>query len=113
MTNAEQMLEAVAEPVRRQIVERLVAQPSAVTDLAAEMPISRSAVSQHLQVLKRAHVVDDRASGTRRIYHVDPDALAILRAYFESFWSRSLDTFRELVEADNREDHEADAPTAR
>lgn len=113
MTNAAEMLEVLAEPVRRQIVERLVEQPSAVTELAAGMPISRSAVSQHLQVLKRAHLVVDRASGTRRIYHVDPDALAILRAYFESFWSRSLDTFRELADADNRKEHEADAPTAR
>jgi DNA-binding transcriptional ArsR family regulator len=107
MTNAAQMLEALAEPVRREIVERLVERPSAVTDLAEQMPITRSAVSQHLQVLKRAHLVTDRADGTRRIYQVDPDALAILRAYFESFWSRSLETFRELTDSDNRKDPDA------
>ena len=107
MTNADQMLEALAEPVRREIVERLVERPSAVTDLAEQMPITRSAVSQHLQVLKRAHLVTDRADGTRRIYQVDPDALAILRAYFESFWSRSLETFRELTDSDNRKDPDA------
>lgn len=92
------MLEVLGEPVRRELLERLAERPSAVTDLAAQMPISRSAVSQHLQVLKRAHLVDHRPAGTRRIYHVNPEALAILRAYFESFWSRSLDAFRELAE---------------
>jgi DNA-binding transcriptional ArsR family regulator len=107
------MLEALAEPARREIVERLVARPSAVTELAQDMPISRSAVSQHLQVLKRAHLVTDRAAGTRRIYRVDPDALAILRAYFESFWSRSLETFRELADLDHRKDLDADDPTRR
>ncbi|HET8979989.1 MAG TPA: metalloregulator ArsR/SmtB family transcription factor [Solirubrobacteraceae bacterium] len=105
------MLEVLGEPVRREIVERLVKRPSAVTDLAAEMPISRSAVSQHLQVLKRAQIVQDRPAGTQRIYHVDPDALAILRAYFESFWSRSLDTFRALADADHRKEPEADDST--
>jgi DNA-binding transcriptional ArsR family regulator len=104
MANADHMLEALAEPVRREIVERLVQRPSAVTELAQDMPIGRSAVSQHLQVLKRAHVVIDHAAGNRRIYHVDPDALALLRAYFESFWTRSLETFRELADSDDRED---------
>jgi DNA-binding transcriptional ArsR family regulator len=107
------MLDALAEPVRREIVERLVERPSAVTELAEDMPISRSAVSQHLQVLKRAHLVSDHAAGTRRIYQVDPDALAILRAYFESFWSRSLETFREYADSDNRKDPDADDPTPR
>ena len=107
------MLDALAEPVRRQIVERLVERPSAVTELAQDLPIGRSAVSQHLQVLKRAHLVTDRAVGTRRIYQVDPDALAILRAYFESFWSRSLETFRELADANQGKEPDADDPTPR
>jgi DNA-binding transcriptional ArsR family regulator len=107
------MLETLAEPVRLEIVKRLVERPSAVTELAQDMPISRSAVSQHLQVLKRVHLVTDHAAGTRRIYQVDPDALAILRAYFESFWTRSLETFRELANSDHREDPDADLPTPR
>jgi DNA-binding transcriptional ArsR family regulator len=111
MTNADRMLEAFAEPVRREIVERLVERPSSVTELAQDMPIGRSAVSQHLQVLKRAHLVIDHAAGTRRIYQVDPHALAILQAYFESFWSRSLVTFRELADSDHREDLDADDTT--
>jgi DNA-binding transcriptional ArsR family regulator len=104
MTNADEMLEALAEPVRRRLVERLVERPSAVTELAEGLPISRSAVSQHLQVLKRAQIVIDHAEGTRRIYRVDPDALAILRAYFESFWTRSLETFRDLADAKDSDD---------
>ena len=107
------MLEALAEPVRRQIVERLVDRPSAVTELAQDLPIGRSAVSQHLQVLKRAQLVTDQAAGTRRIYQVDPDALAILHAYFESFWSRSLETFRELGDTQQRKDADADDRTPR
>jgi DNA-binding transcriptional ArsR family regulator len=107
------MLEALAEPVRRQLMERLVERPSAVTELAQDLPISRSAVSQHLQILKRAHLVSDQAAGTRRIYQVDPDALAILRAYFESFWNRSLETFHELADTDHRRDPDTDDPTRR
>ena len=59
---------------------------------------SRSAVSQHLQILKSVGLVSDHAEGTRRIYRVDPDALAIIRAYFDSFWKRSLDAFRQAAE---------------
>ena len=88
MTNASEMLGALAEPTRRVILERLVAQPSAVSDIAREMPISRSAVSQHLQILKSVGLVTDHAEGTRRIYQVDPEALAIIRSYFDAFWKK-------------------------
>ena len=98
MTNASELLEAIAEPTRRAIVERLAEQPSAVSDLARDMPITRSAVSQHLQILKAAGLVTDQAVGTRRIYRVDPDALAIIRAYFDAFWSRSLAAFQKAAE---------------
>lgn len=99
MTNAAGLLDALAEPTRRAIVERLAGQPASVTDIAREMPISRSAVSQHLQILKSVGLVTDRAEGTRRVYRVDPDALAIIRAYFDSFWQRSLAAFQQAAEA--------------
>jgi DNA-binding transcriptional ArsR family regulator len=92
------MLDALAEPTRRTIVERLVAQPGSVTDIARDLPITRSAVSQHLQILKSVGLVVDHAAGTRRIYRVDPDALAIIRAYFDAFWKRSMASFRQEVE---------------
>jgi DNA-binding transcriptional ArsR family regulator len=98
MTNASVLIDAIAEPTRRAIVERLVDGPAAVSDLARDMPITRSAVSQHLQVLKSVGLVSDRAVGTRRVYAVDPDALAIIRAYFDSFWTRSLAAFQAAAE---------------
>ena len=98
MTNASAMIDAIAEPTRRAIVERLVDGAAAVSDLARDMPITRSAVSQHLQVLKSVGLVTDRAVGTRRVYAVDPDAMAIIRAYFDSFWTRSLAAFQQAAE---------------
>ena len=98
MTNVSAMLDALAEPTRRALVERLAGQPSAVSDLAREMPITRSAVSQHLQILKSAGLVTDQAVGTRRVYRVDPDALALLRAYFDAFWTRSLAAFADAAQ---------------
>jgi DNA-binding transcriptional ArsR family regulator len=97
-TNAAALLDAIAEPTRRAIIERLVSRPSSVSDLARDMPITRSAVSQHLQILKSVGLVSDLADGTRRIYHVDPDALAIIRAYFDAFWKRSLASFQQVAE---------------
>lgn len=75
-----------------------------MTDLARDLPISRSAVSQHLQILKSVGLVRDQADGTRRVYHVDPDALAVVRAYFDSFWKRSLASYQEAVVARHPED---------
>ncbi len=98
MTNASAMLDAFAEPTRRAIVELLVDRPAAVSDLAEQLPITRSAVSQHLQVLKAVGLVSSHADGTRRIYTVDPDALALIRAYFDAFWTRSLAAFRAAAE---------------
>ena len=92
------MLDALAEPTRRLILERLVAQPSAVSDIAQGLPISRSAVSQHLQILKSVGLVTDHPVGTRRVYRVDPDALALIRAYFDAFWKRSLISFQDAVQ---------------
>ncbi len=69
--------------------------PSTVGDLAQRLPVSRSAVSQHLKVLKSAQLVRDRQNGTQRIYELDPDGLARVRAYLEGLWSRALDDLQE------------------
>jgi DNA-binding transcriptional ArsR family regulator len=94
MGNPSAVLTALADPTRRAIFERLAESPSAVVDLARDLPVSRPAVSQHLKVLKDAGLVSDRAYGTRRVYSVDPDGLAAIRAYFEQFWQGALATFR-------------------
>lgn len=99
MTNATELLTVFAEPTRRTIVERLAAQPATATDLARDLPITRSAISQHLQVLKTVGLVQDRPLGKRRVYHVDPDALALIRSYFDAHWQRSLAAFADSVRA--------------
>ncbi|GAA3292579.1 MULTISPECIES: ArsR/SmtB family transcription factor [Dactylosporangium] len=96
------MLDILTEPTRRTILERLALGPASVTEISAELPISRSAVSQHLQLLKGVGLVVDRAEGTRRIYRVDPDALAEIRAYFDAFWKRSLAAFKDAAEHPER-----------
>ena len=100
-------LEALADPTRRSIFERLGNGPSSVADLAAELPISRPAVSQHLKVLKDARLVTVRPQGTRRIYALDPAGLKGVREYFERFWTAALADFAAAAEAFP----EADRPT--
>jgi DNA-binding transcriptional ArsR family regulator len=95
---------ALGDPTRQSIFERLVEGPRPVGELAAELPISRPAVSQHLKVLKDAGLVLDRRAGTRRIYQVDPQAVADLRAYFDSFWDQSLAAFRAAAEQPEAEE---------
>jgi DNA-binding transcriptional ArsR family regulator len=72
--------------------------PRPVGELAARVPVSRPAVSQHLRVLKDAGLVRERAEGTRRLYSIDPDAVADLRAYFDDFWDRALAGFKQQAE---------------
>jgi DNA-binding transcriptional ArsR family regulator len=95
---------ALGDPTRQAIFERLVAAPRPVGELAEGLPVSRPAVSQHLKVLKDAGLVIDRKAGTRRLYQVDPQALADLRAYFDSFWDQSLAAFRDAAEQQKEND---------
>jgi DNA-binding transcriptional ArsR family regulator len=91
-------MSALGDGTRRSIFEQLVRRPWAVGELADELPVSRSAVSQHLRVLKDVGLVVDRQVGTRRLYQVDPEALADLRAYFDAFWDQALAGFRDAAE---------------
>jgi DNA-binding transcriptional ArsR family regulator len=94
---------AIADPTRRGILARVVARPSSVTDIADGLPVSRPAVSQHLQVLLEAGLVDVRPRGRHRIYAARPDGLAGLRAELDRFWSQALATFKDLAETSYRE----------
>ena len=89
---------ALADPTRRTIFELVAARPRAVGELAEELPVTRPAVSQHLKLLKTAGLVRDTAEGTRRIYRVDPNGLAELRAQLDRFWNQALANFKELIE---------------
>ena len=95
-------LAALADPTRRQIFERLRAGPRAVGELAKGMPISRPAVSQHLQVLKSAGLVTDEAQGTRRVYQIDPKGLCAIRRWLDQFWDQQLEAF--AAEVDRKEE---------
>src|ERR671914_764233 len=98
-TNHSIQLDALGDATRRAILARLVKEgPLPVGELAREFPMSRPAISQHLRVLKRANLVTDRADGARRLYAVNPEALASLRTYFERFWTEALETFKRRVE---------------
>jgi DNA-binding transcriptional ArsR family regulator len=97
-------LAALADPTRRVIFERVAERPSAVVELARDLPVSRPAVSQHLKVLKDAGLVSARPDGNRRIYQADPDGLAELRSYLEQFWSKALLSYKAIVEQQPPED---------
>ena len=89
---------ALADATRRTIVGRLAGNPMAVGELAADLPITRSAVSQHLKILKDAGLVTERAAGTRRIYRVNPVAVAALRDQLDTYWQRALAGYTDTVE---------------
>ena len=96
-------LAALADPTRRAIFERVARRPSAVGELARELPVSRPAVSQHLKVLKQACLVTDAPDGTRRVYQLNPDGLEAVRAYFEGFWNSALAAFKQAAERKAKE----------
>jgi DNA-binding transcriptional ArsR family regulator len=95
---------ALGDPTRKAIFELLADRPRAVGELAGELPVSRPAVSQHLRVLKDAGLVVDRPVGTRRIYRIEPDGLAALRADLERFWGKALAAYKAAVEQPTKED---------
>jgi DNA-binding transcriptional ArsR family regulator len=98
----EDALSALADPTRRAIFEQLAEGSRPVGELAASLPVSRPAVSQHLRVLKSAGLVSERPDGTRRVYRVDREGVVALRAYFEGFWDRALAAFEAEAEARER-----------
>jgi DNA-binding transcriptional ArsR family regulator len=93
---------ALADPTRREIFERLARRPRPVGELAEGLPVSRPAVSQHLRVLRDAGLVGDTKVGSRRLYRVDPDGVAGMRAYLDRFWSESLAAFQDAAEKEAR-----------
>jgi DNA-binding transcriptional ArsR family regulator len=95
-------MNALGDPTRRAIFERLAAGPKPVGELAKELPVSRPAVSQHLRVLRDAGLVSERPDGTRRIYRVDPTGVGALRAYFDGFWDALLADFKAEAEAQEK-----------
>jgi DNA-binding transcriptional ArsR family regulator len=92
-SSAATALAALADPTRRELFERLRSGPRAVGELASGVTVSRPAVSQHLAVLKAAGLVRDTASGTRRVYEIDPKGLGAIRAWLDDMWGGALQSF--------------------
>jgi DNA-binding transcriptional ArsR family regulator len=96
------VLEALADPTRRAVFEMVAAAPASVTAIAERLPVSRPAVSQHLQVLRRARLVHATPSGTQRIYRLDSEGVRAVQGYFDQFWSDALDRFTEAADRESR-----------
>jgi DNA-binding transcriptional ArsR family regulator len=89
---------ALGDPTRRKIFEQLATRPSSVAKIAAGLPVSRPAVSQHLKVLKEAGLVLHVADGARRVYRVDPRGIEAMKTYLDRFWDRALAAFKAAAE---------------
>ena len=95
-------LDALGDPTRRAIFERLRQRPTSVGELAAGLPVSRPAVSQHLRVLRDAGLVAETRQGTRRIYRIDTDGVVALRTAFDAFWNDALAAYKAAAEKEER-----------
>lgn len=100
----ESVLEALGDKTRRQIVQCLRTCPASVAELAAQLPVSRPAISQHLRVLRDSEVVMFETFGTRNIYQLQPAGLEALRLWLDDFWGTVLNDFAAHVDRQPRQD---------
>jgi DNA-binding transcriptional ArsR family regulator len=96
----DEALRALAEPRRRAILRLVARDELAAGEIAAAFEVTRTAVSQHLTILKNAGLLAERRAGTRRLYRARPEGLAGLRQFLDDVWGEALDTARRLVEAE-------------
>ena len=96
------MIEAIAEPRRREILQLVRDEEMTAGRIAAHFDVTRQAISQHLRVLHGARLVSERRDGTRRLYRVRPEGLIELRAFLDDFWSDRLETLKREVEAEEK-----------
>ena len=109
----DEALKALAEPRRRAILRMVARDELAAGEIAAAFEVTRTAVSQHLTVLRNAGLLTERREGTRRLYRARPEGLAGLRRFLDDMWASSLEEARRLVEAEEGiTDDEDHAPRA-
>ena len=96
-------MNALGDATRRAILERLLDGPLAVGELARQFPVSRPAISQHLRILKHAHLVTDRPTGNRRLYQVNPAGIEALRSHFDRLWTHALVAVKKAAEKPTQE----------
>lgn len=109
MADVEPVFAALADPTRRRVLALLKGGERSVAELTGQLPVSQSAVSQHLKVLREAGLVSSRAEGTRRLYRVDRDGLSAVRAFVDQFWDGVLDAF--TTYADQHADQQTEQQT--
>ncbi len=98
MSASAKAFNALGDPTRRVIFEKLRDRPLAVVDIADGLPVSRPAVSQHLKVLKEAKLISLKIAGNKNIYEVNREGILAMRNYLDQFWGEALDNFKKLVE---------------
>lgn len=103
------MLEALADPTRRAVWERLASGPMTVGQLAELFPVSRPAVSQHLRVLADAGLVSATPQGTRRFYAARREGLIVLREYLDIMWRDALASYAAAIDQQNQETEKSQA----
>ena len=101
MSDYDKAFNALGDPTRRAIFEKLLDQPLAVVDIADGLPVSRPAVSQHLKVLKEARLITINRKGTKNFCQVDPDGVIAMRFYLDQFWDTALAAFKLAAEKEN------------
>ena len=102
MTYDYAQIAALADPTRRTIFERVAQRPCSVAEITRTLPVSQSAVSQHLKVLKEAQLVRMQPRGARNIYHIDPAGLGRMRAWLDRLWGGALDEFKLKAEMEDQ-----------
>jgi len=103
MTNGNVQLAVLADPTRRAVLELVAERPRSVAEITRALPVTQSAVSQHLKVLREAQLVRAKPKGASNIYHIDPEGLAALRAELDRFWSKTLAAYKAVVEQPQEE----------
>jgi DNA-binding transcriptional ArsR family regulator len=101
--SAEAAFSALADPTRRAVLDLLRAGTQPAGEIARAFPVSRPAISKHLKILRRAHLVDERRQGRHRIYQLNPEPLKAVDSWLEhyrQFWSASLANLKAFVEAE-------------
>ena len=101
MADAERVLDALGDPTRRRVLELLRGGERTVAELTEALPVTQSAVSQHLRVLREAGLVADRPQGRRRYYRVEHDGLSAVRGYVDAFWDDVLAAFAAHADAED------------
>jgi DNA-binding transcriptional ArsR family regulator len=103
VTNRAELLGAFSDPTRQAVLNLLRQRPSTVGELATQLPVSRPAVSQHLQVLKSAGLVEEERRGTRHYFRLNPKSLAELRAHVDAMWRDALTAFSDFANKETAE----------